>query len=586
MKIKTKIVATLGPASSSLETISQLVEAGARVFRLNFSHGDYPFHSSLIQNVRLAGEKLGVDVCILQDLQGLKIRLGNLKEGRVFLNAGDSVTLFEGDYSEAPADMGLPVMMPNFVEWVEPGDLLILRDGQVKLEVAGKTAKRKITARVVWGGEVVSHTGIKVMGGRELPPIFPEKDRRDLEFGLAHGIDIVALSFVRSPADLLLVRSYLEKHATPRFLIAKIEKKEALENLQEILKEADGVMIARGDLGLEIPLSRLPLVQKQVIQQARMLGKPVITATQMMESMIYNPQPTRAEAADAANAILDGTDALMLSAETAIGKYPVEAVRVLASVAEEVEKLLEEEWKTGAGFPPYQRNPASRDTLAHRIPLTDSVTDAISRSAVDIGMQLGAKAIVAPTSSGYTARMISRFRAPLLIGACSPHLAVRRFLSLCWGVSPFPIPDTESTDETISSSILSLQKGGLISEGDLLVVTAGVPSGIAGTTNLLKVHFLADILARGISVGSGWVSGTIGQEFALLDALPSQLDSRFTCVLVREKGSAVLKRAKVMNLMGIFALREFQPLNPGVEVTLNLDTGLVYRGKLPRPTRL
>jgi len=572
--LKTKIVATLGPASSSLDTITRMIEAGMRVARLNFSHGDYPFHEALIQNVRRAGEKMGVDVSILQDLQGLKIRLGKLKEGRVFLNAGDEVTLFEGDYSEVPTKDGLPVMMPDFIQWVEPGDVLILRDGQVKLEATKKTAKAKLVARVVWGGEVVSHTGIKVMGGRELPPIFPEKDRRDLEFGLAHGIDIVALSFVRSPADIHLVRSYLEQHASPLPLIAKIEKKEAVENLPEIIKESDGVMIARGDLGLEIPLARLPLVQKQVIQEARRMGKPVITATQMLESMIYNPHPTRAEAADVANAILDGTDALMLSAETAIGKYPVEAVKVLASVAEEVEKSLEGEWRVRGS-----------STFAPPIPFTDSVTDAISRSAVDIAVQLGARAIVAPTSSGYTARMISRFRPPLPIGACSPHLSVRRFLSLCWGVYPFPIPDTESTDETIASSIVSLQNGGLVSEGDLLVITAGVPSGIAGTTNLLKVHFLADILARGISVGRGWASGTIGQEFALLDSLPQQLDSRYTCVLVREKGSGVLKRAREMNCAGIFALKEFQPLKHGEEVTLNLDTGLVYRGKLPCPAR-
>ncbi|MGH8103404.1 MAG: pyruvate kinase [bacterium] len=559
--LKTKIVCTLGPASSRPEIILQMIRAGMRVARLNFSHGDYVFHEGLIRKVRDAAEKSGIDITILQDLQGLKVRLGKLKEGRAILAPGAFVTLIEGQ--ESNEEGVLPVALKGFSEVAQPGTALLLRDGEMKVEVTQKLPGGRLKAKVVWGGEVASYHGVNIHGAVQELPFFTDKDRTDLEFGLEHGVDVVALSYIRNATDVLSVRVFLESKGKSVPLIAKIERQEAVDKIDDILREADGVMIARGDLGLEMPLARLPLVQKSLISRAREVGRAVITATQMLESMINNPQPTRAETADVANAILDGTDAVMLSAETAIGKYPVEAVKVLGAVAMETETAFSQK----------------RDVR----PLRDSVTDAISRAAVDIALQLGAKAIVAPTSSGYTARMMSRFRTPLIIGACTPHQRIRRFLNLCWACYPFEIPDTPNTDETINASIAALEKAGVVGRGDLVVVTAGVPSGISGTTNLLKVHLLADIVARGTGLGAGLVFAKIGENAVWMDTLPEKIDKDKKYYLVRDKSAATLRRAKDMQISGIFAIKEIQPLKSGDEVTLNFDNGLIYRGYVGKP---
>lgn len=559
--LKTKIVCTLGPASSTPEVIYQMIRSGMRVARLNFSHGDHAFHSGLIHKVREASEKAGIDITILQDLQGLKVRLGKLKEGRAILAAGASVTLVEA--GESSEEGVLPVALKGFAELAQSGTVLMLRDGEVKLEVSERLTADRLKAKVVWGGEVASYHGVKIHGTARELPFFTDKDRADLEFGLEHDVDVVALSYIRNATDVLSVRVFLESRRKSLPLIAKIERQEAVDRIDDILREADGVMIARGDLGLEVPLARLPLVQKSLISRAREVGRAVITATQMLESMINNPLPTRAETADVANAILDGTDAVMLSAESAIGKYPVEAVKVLAAVALETESIFSQK----------------RDVR----PLRDSVTDAISRAAVDIAVQLGAKAIVAPTSSGYTARMMSRFRTPLLIGACSPHLRIRRFLNLCWACYPLEIPDSDNTDVTISTSIAALEKAGVVGRGDLVVVTAGVPSGISGTTNLLKVHFLADIIARGTGLGAGVAFARIGESALCVDTLPDRVEKDNKYYLVRDKSAATLRRAKDLQLAGIFGVKEIQPLKAGDEVTLHFDTGLIYRGYVGKP---
>lgn len=554
--LKTKIVCTLGPASSTPEVILQMIQNGMRVARLNFSHGDYAFHAGLIRKVREASLASGTDITILQDLQGLKVRLGKLKEGRMLLGVGATVTLLEG--AESSEEGVLPVAQRDFAEVAQPGTVLLLRDGEIKLEVTERLSAERLKARVVWGGEVASYHGVNIHGTSRELPFFTEKDRADLQFGLEQGVDVVALSFIRNATDVLSVRVFLESVGKSVPLIAKIERQEAVDKIDEILREADGVMIARGDLGLEVPQARLPLIQKSLISRAREVGRAVITATQMLESMVNNPQPTRAETADVANAILDGTDAVMLSAETAIGKYPVEAVKVLAAVAIETESVFSQKREVR--------------------PLRDSVTDAISRAAVDIAVHLNAKAIVAPTSSGYTARMMSRFRTPLIIGACSPHLRIRRFLNLCWACYPLEIPDSDNTDETITMSIAALEKAGVVKCGDLVVVTAGVPSGISGTTNLLKVHFLADIVARGAGLGSGIAFAKVGENAVYMDTLPEKAgkDDRF--YLVRDKSAATLRRAKDLGLTGIFGIKEIQPLKAGDEVTLHFDTGLIYRG--------
>ncbi len=463
---KTKIVCTLGPATSGPERIHRLLEAGMDVARLNFSHGDHDSHRATIKTLRRVSGELGREVAILQDLAGPKIRLGRL-EGERLLEAGDAVTLAPGDSAQGQT---LPVNYPYLLDDVEPGDRILLADGLVELAVDDER-DGALYCKVVAGGVVASHKGVNLPTSSLRIPAFTEKDRADLELGLAEGVDLVALSFVRNEKDLGPAREMINHSESSPLLIAKIEKPEALERIEEIIGVVDAIMVARGDLGVEVPLERVPVIQKRLISLARQAGRPVITATQMLRSMIDNPRPTRAEANDVANAILDGTDAVMLSEETAVGEYPVEAVKVLDRVARAVEPSLE--WDKFLGQEPSDLLPATEAAL--------------TRAVCHLAKDLRPAAVVASTTSGSTARLISRYRSPFVVVGLTPSRQTCRQLCLSWGVMPALIPRYQSTDEMFAMARAWVAGHGLAGPGDRLIITAGIPVGVPGTTNLIKV---------------------------------------------------------------------------------------------------
>ncbi len=466
---RTKIVATLGPASDSKEAIRALAEAGADVFRLNFSHGTHEEHRQRVAWVREVEKEVGRTLAILQDLQGPKIRIGRFKEGRVELSPGQAFTLtrapVEGDETRVSLTYkGLP-------EDVVPGQLLLLDDGRIRLRVE-EVQGDEIHTVVEVGGVLSDSKGINVPGSDLSIPALSEKDIQDLALGAELGVDWVAVSFVRTRDDLLLARHYLARYGSGARLMAKIEKPSAVHRFEEILEEADGVMVARGDLGVEMPLEEVPIVQKRLILRAIAAGKPVVTATQMLESMVHNPSPTRAEASDVANAIFDGTDAVMLSAETAAGAYPVEAVATMTRIAQVVESSPEFLQKLNV------LRPAP----------TPTTQDAIAQAADDIVEAVEAKAIVVFTATGSSARRIARTRPKVPILALTPSPEVERQLALVWGVIPHQAPDPKDTDDMVRIALEKVKACGLAQVGERVVIAAGVPFGVRGTTNLIRVE--------------------------------------------------------------------------------------------------
>lgn len=467
MNRRTKILCTLGPASDSRQAIGKLVKAGMDGARVNFSHGDYESHGKAIANVRAASKGARRPVAVVIDLQGPKTRVGEFAEGGVFLRPGSQVTVTTRD---VPGDEHtIPTRNKSFPEEVRAGDEVLLSDGQLSIRVQ-KVRGSEVECAVLRGGMLQSHKGMNYRA-RESKRGLTEKDWKDLKFGLDQDADYVAISFVRTPRDVAEVRRFVEGHGGKAHLIAKIEKREALDNLDGILDVADGVMVARGDLGVEIELERMPLVQKDIIARCTGSSRLVITATQMLESMTWNPTPTRAEVLDIANAVLDGTDVLMLSGETAVGKYPVETVRVMSRVAASTER----------GAPWVQMLHADlREDLR--------ITNTVGHAAVTIAENLNARGIVAFTMGGSTARVISKYRPKMPILALSPdHRTVRR-MALYRGVEPKTIERAGTTDGMISLVERTLRKGRLMRKGDLCVITAGVPLSTEGMSNLVKVH--------------------------------------------------------------------------------------------------
>ncbi len=464
---RTKIVCTLGPATRSEDRLRALLEAGADVLRLNFSHGDREEHRETIRRIRSVSASVGREVAILQDLRGPKIRLGELPGGERMLGAGERVEL--APEPDVP-DGALGVSYPYLLDDVTEGERILLADGLVELEVVSRRDDR-LVCDVLVAGAVSSHKGVNLPGTTLRVASFTDKDRADLEVGLAEGVDIVALSFVRHEDDLAPVRAMVAGRDTPPLVVAKIEKPQAVERLCQILVAVDGVMVARGDLGVEMPTEEVPLIQKRIIREARRTAKPVITATQMLRSMVDNPRPTRAEATDVANAILDGTDAVMLSEETAVGRWPVEAVSMLDRIARRTESELD-------------------STAMMREPPADSLpTDAaaISRAACLLAHDLGAAAIVATTTSGSTARLVSRLRPQAPILALTPLAAVQRQLALSWGVVPDRIPGFADIESAFATARHRCVETGLAADGDRVVATAGLPLHEAGTTNVIRV---------------------------------------------------------------------------------------------------
>ncbi len=464
---KTKIVCTLGPATNSREGIAALIEAGMDVARLNFSHGDREDHRTTIRLIREVSAEIGREVGILQDLCGPKIRLGELPPAGVQLETGQTVEL--GVEGKAPKGV-LPVSYAHLLEDVSPGESILLADGAVELEVK-KIEHDRLVCGVVIGGALSSRKGVNLPQANLRVAAFTEKDRVDLEVGLQEGVDFVALSFVRHEDDLVPARRRLDTLSEPPMLIAKIEKPQAVDRLQPILEAVDGLMVARGDLGVEMPPEQVPIIQKKIIAAARRAGRPVITATQMLRSMVDNPRPLRAEASDVANAVLDGTDAVMLSEETAIGHFPNEAVRVLDRVAREAEPHID-----------YEKMLV--DSVSPCVP---ELTGAISRAACELAASIGAAAIVTTTTSGATARLVARLRPSAPVCAMTTSAAVQRQLGLSWGVVASTAEKTTEI-EVIRAAVRALLTDHGLDTGDSrIVVTAGLPLGESVSTNMLRV---------------------------------------------------------------------------------------------------
>jgi pyruvate kinase len=464
---RTKIIATLGPASSSYELLSTLVRAGMDCARLNFSHGAHADHAELVRLVREVQEEARRPIAVIADLQGPKLRLGELP-APVMLVRGDQIGVVAG---ETAVDGDLPVSPAAIGEVLQPGSEILIDDGHVRLRVEAIEHGRASCAVVV-GGLVSAHKGVNLPGVPIPIPSLTRKDVDDLEFALAQGVDFIALSFVRSAADVRDLRELIQQAGSQAKVIAKIEKAEAVEALDDVLAETDAVMVARGDLGVEIGPASVPLLQKRIIQKALERGKPVITATQMLETMVHQPEPTRAEASDVANAVLDGTSAVMLSQETAIGDYPVEAVAYMDRIARAVEPSL--------GYR-HQLPEASEEP---------SIGRAMSNAACDLAEALGAKVIAVPTFTGGTASAVARLRPRRPIFGLTHHRFALQQMALEWGVTPWEIPECANVEELWACSLKAVRDSGLAEPGDRVVITAGTAVNLPGTTNVIKVDIV------------------------------------------------------------------------------------------------
>ncbi|MBN2736669.1 MAG: pyruvate kinase [Spirochaetales bacterium] len=473
---KVKIIATIGPGSSSKSILMEMINAGLNVIRLNFSHGEYEEHRKVINLVKEIREETGKNIGILQDLSGPKIRVGHLPKGSVDLQNNQQVFLKPGDsYSTDKGIHILPISYAKLLEDIQIGGKILLDDGYISLKAEKKT-ENAIECRVINGGKLKSHKGVNFPGQKLSVSAPTDKDLKALAFGLKNEVDFVALSFVQEREDIIVLKREIERLGGNAQVIAKLERDTALNNLDEILDEADGVMVARGDLGIECDLAMVPVYQKIIVRRANLKGKPVITATQMLESMIHNPLPTRAEVTDVANAIYDGTDAIMLSAETAVGKYPAESIAMMRTIANNVESNLGVD--RGWGI-----NTESNVSFYPQL--------AIAQSICKSSEELKAKIIVANTISGQTARLISLFRPKIRVAGMTPSLKTFYQLSLVWGIDAIyhqgldnDFMEMLNTDERI------LLEKGLVEKGDLIVVSAGVPQGTSGGTNIMKLHYI------------------------------------------------------------------------------------------------
>ena len=577
---KTKIVCTIGPASEDLETLKKIIEAGCNVCRLNFSHGDYEEHGRRIERIRQAAQETGRTVAILLDTKGPEIRTGDLKEPEVELVTGEQIVLTaEEILGDAKR---ISISYKDLARDVTVGSTVLIDDGLIGLEVR-EIHGADITCQIVNGGILKSRKGVNVPGVSVNLPGITEKDADDIRFGIEQGVDFIAASFVRKASDVLEIRELLEEHGADIHIISKIENHEGVANLEDILEVSDGLMVARGDLGVEIPAEEVPLVQKEMIAMCNRVNKPVITATQMLDFMQRNPRPTRAEASDVANAIFDGTDAIMLSGETAAGKYPVEAVETMARIAVRTEDDLN------------YREVLSHQSRQQQMTITDAISQAVANTALD----LECPAIITPTQSGYTARMVSKYRPKADIIAVTPDLRVMRKLTLVWGVTPVLGEEVETTDDMLTSAIETSVRNGYVAHGDLVVITAGVPVGQTGTTNLIKVHVVGDILLKGQGVGQKAVSGRVVvansvedyrrkmTEGAILVTKGTDRDMmewfQQAAAVITEEGGLTSHAAVVGLNLGIPVVvgveGATEELEDGMVVTVDTARGHIYAGK-------
>ena len=487
---KTKIVCTLGPATDSDGVLREMLESGMNVARFNFSHGSHEEHKRRLDALKALWEELGLPVAAMLDTKGPEVRLRSFADGAVALKTGGEFTLTTRDvagdericsvtYADLPGD-------------VKPGNTILLDDGLVRLTVL-ETTSTDIRCRVENDGVMKNNKGVNVPGIRLSMPYMSQRDREDILFGVEQGFDFIAASFVRTAADVREIRRLLDEAGSSIQIIAKIENQEGVSNLTEILSVADGIMVARGDMGVEIDFTEIPIIQKDMIAQCMDAGKPVITATQMLDSMVENPRPTRAEITDVANAIYDGTSAIMLSGETAAGKYPVDAVKTMDAIARRTEADI--------NYAKRMRNLTGSARL--------SIAAATAHAACTTALDIGADAIITVSQSGATARLVSRFRPGSTVVACLLSEQVRRQMALYWGVVPLLMPYAQNTDQLIDFAVRAAEEAGLVKQGDLVVLTAGVPVGVSGTTNMIKVHLIGGALLNAVGIGGKNASGRL-----------------------------------------------------------------------------
>ncbi|WP_417043324.1 pyruvate kinase [Dysosmobacter sp.] len=480
---KTKIVCTLGPSTDREGVLREMLLAGMNVARFNFSHGSHEEHKARLDKLKALREELNLPVAAMLDTKGPEVRLKTFADGSVMLHAGQEFTLTTEDivgdenrcsitYAELPQD-------------VKTGDTILLDDGLVRLTVLDTTATA-IRCRVENDGVMKNRKGVNIPGVRLSLPYMSQRDREDILFGAEQGFDFVAASFVRTAADVREIRQLLDSVDSKIRIIAKIENQDGVNNLSEILSVADGIMVARGDMGVEIDFTEIPILQKQMIAQCVACGKPAITATQMLDSMMEHPRPTRAEITDVANAIYDGTSAIMLSGETAAGKYPVEAVQTMDAIAQRTEGEID--------YTKRMKGLAGTSRL--------SIAAATAHAACTTAADIGADAVITVSQRGTTAQMVSRFRPATTVVACLLDEQVRRQMSLYFGVVPLMMPYASNTDELVDFAVEAAEKGGLVHQGDLVVVTAGVPVGVAGTTNMIRIHLVGGFLLNGVGIGT------------------------------------------------------------------------------------
>lgn len=579
---KTKIVCTIGPASQSPEVLEQLIKNGMNVARLNFSHGSHEEHLEKIKTIKRIRRKLNVPLGLMLDTKGPEIRIGKFEEKEYFLKPDDIFTLTTRNIV-GNKDI-VSVSYEGLPQDVEKGSIISVDDGLIQLEVIEIKDGTEIVCRVQNNGVISNNKGVNLPGRvTNLPAITP-KDVDDIKFGIENGIDMIAASFVRKKEDIYDIRKVLEDHGGEDILIiSKIESQEGVDNADEIIEASDGIMVARGDLGVEIRTELIPLVQKEIIRKCNKAAKPVITATQMLDSMQRNPRPTRAETTDVANAIIDGTDCVMLSGETAAGKYPVEAVKTMRDICITTE--LSDDFEENI----YQTEIDRKITT----------TNAISKSTCTIASQLRAKAIITCTASGNTAKAVSKFRPRTNIIACTIDEKVARRLSVSWGVYPIIVDTAYETDELIERAIVGALKENYVQEGDLTVLTAGIPLGVSGTSNLIKVHVIGDIIANGTGVGNKSVSAKV-----VVGSTKEELEGKFedgdiiiakytdkdinefmerSSGVIAENGGLTSHTAVVAIHFGIPAILGVKNitnlLEDGDTITLDPLGGIIYKGE-------
>ena len=572
---KTKIVCTLGPATDRQGVLREMLLAGMNVARFNFSHGSHDEHKARLEQLKALREELNLPVAAMLDTKGPEIRLKEFKDGAVRLTTGQEFTLTTEDILGDESRCAITyVELPDDVK---EGDTILLDDGLVRLTVL-ESGSGAIRCRVENDGTMKSRKGVNVPNVRLSMPYMSQRDREDILFGVEQGFDYIAASFVRTAADVRELRNLLDQHHSNIRIIAKIENQEGVSNLPDILAVADGVMVARGDMGVEIDFAEIPLIQKNMIAQCVACGKPVITATQMLDSMMENPRPTRAEITDVANAIYDGTSAIMLSGETAAGKYPVEAVRTMDAIAVKTENNID---------------------CANRVKSTGkgrlSITAATAHAACTTALDIGADAILTVSQRGVTAQMVSRFRPQTTVVALLLDEQVRRQMALFWGVEPLTMPYASSTDELVDFAVKAAEDAGLIKQGDLVVVTAGVPVGVAGTTNMIRVCQVGGALLNGVGVGSKKASGPlcvcrrleeVAEKFRPGDVLVVPYTSNALLPYIRQAAAVISEEASTESHSATVGLTLDKPvivaapnatrrLSDGVMVSVDCARGVV-----------